>query len=39
MFSDDDPVPAVRELVESGALVATPTTHLVHDPTDIRDPA
>jgi catechol 2,3-dioxygenase-like lactoylglutathione lyase family enzyme len=38
LFSDADPVPAVRELVEEGALRSTPVTRLVHDPTDIPDP-
>jgi catechol 2,3-dioxygenase-like lactoylglutathione lyase family enzyme len=39
VFSDGNPVPAVRELVESGELASMPTTHLVQDPTDIPDPA
>jgi len=38
-FGDADPVPAVRELRERGALVSIPTTRLVQDPTDIPDPA
>jgi len=29
LFGDPDPVPAVRELVETGELVSTPETHLV----------
>jgi catechol 2,3-dioxygenase-like lactoylglutathione lyase family enzyme len=37
LFSDPDPVAAVRELVESGTLASTPATHLVND--DITDPA
>jgi hypothetical protein len=28
MFADTNPVPAVRELMESGELTATPKTHL-----------
>jgi catechol 2,3-dioxygenase-like lactoylglutathione lyase family enzyme len=38
LFSDPDPVSAVRELVERGSLVSTPATGLTHDPNDIRDP-
>jgi catechol 2,3-dioxygenase-like lactoylglutathione lyase family enzyme len=39
LFADQDPVPAVRELVETGRIQETPVTALVHDPTDIADPA
>jgi catechol 2,3-dioxygenase-like lactoylglutathione lyase family enzyme len=39
LFSDPDPVPALRELIDSGVLSSTPTTSLVHDTTDIVDPA
>jgi hypothetical protein len=39
LFSDPDPVPAVRELVSTGALASTPTTTLAHEATDIVDPA
>ncbi len=39
LFADSDPVPAVRELMATGALDSTPTTQLVQDPTDIPDPA
>jgi len=39
LFTDDDPVPAVRELVEMGEVASTPVTRLVQDPTDIVDPA
>jgi hypothetical protein len=39
LFGDPDPVPAVRELAESGRIRDTPTTSLVQDPTDIPDPA
>ena len=39
LFADPDPVPAVRELMATGALDSTPTTQLVQDPTDIPDPA
>ena len=39
LFSDPDPVPAVAELASSGELASMPTTHLVQEPTDIRDPA
>ena len=38
LFSDPDPVPAVRELVSTGVLVSTPTTTLAHEATDIVDP-
>jgi catechol 2,3-dioxygenase-like lactoylglutathione lyase family enzyme len=38
-FADHEPVPAVRELVETGAVASVPHTQLVHDPTDIADPA
>jgi hypothetical protein len=39
LFADADPVPAVRELLETGELAHTPSTRLVQDPTDIPDPA
>jgi catechol-2,3-dioxygenase len=39
LFTDGDPVPAVRELVETGEVASTPVTRLVQDPTDIVDPA
>ena len=39
LFADATPVPAVEELVASGALASTPATHLVQDATDIPDPA
>jgi catechol 2,3-dioxygenase-like lactoylglutathione lyase family enzyme len=39
LFADPDPVPAFRELVDTGALASTPPTRLVQDPTDIPDPA
>jgi catechol 2,3-dioxygenase-like lactoylglutathione lyase family enzyme len=39
LFADLDPVPAVRELMETGRVGDTPTTSLVQDPTDIPDPA
>ena len=39
LFSDPDPVPAVRELASTGALATTPTTTLAHEATDIVDPA
>ncbi|HET9548121.1 MAG TPA: VOC family protein [Desertimonas sp.] len=39
LFGDLDPVPAVRELADTGDLSATPVTTLTHDPTDIADPA
>ncbi len=32
LFSDPDPVPAVRELLEAGALASTPVTRLASDP-------
>jgi catechol 2,3-dioxygenase-like lactoylglutathione lyase family enzyme len=38
LFSDPDPVPSVRELMATGDVASTPTTHLVHDPTDVADP-
>ena len=37
MFGDKNPVPAVRELMQSGELSSLPTTHLVDAP--IPDPA
>ena len=37
MFADHDPVPALRELIESGTLASTPVTHLSPEP--IADPA
>ena len=39
LFADRNPVPAVSELMATGALTSTPETHLVQDPTDIPDPA
>jgi catechol 2,3-dioxygenase-like lactoylglutathione lyase family enzyme len=39
LFSDPDPVPSVTELYQTGELTTMPTTHLVHDATDIPDPA
>jgi catechol-2,3-dioxygenase len=39
LFADPDPVPAFRELVDTGTLASTPATRLVQDPTDIPDPA
>jgi len=39
LFADLDPVPAVTELVDTGALASTPATQLVQSPTDIVDPA
>ncbi len=39
LFADLDPVPAVRELAETGNVQDTPVTTLTHDPTDIADPA
>jgi catechol 2,3-dioxygenase-like lactoylglutathione lyase family enzyme len=38
-FADATPVPAVQELAERGELASMPTTSLVHDATDIADPA
>jgi len=32
LFSDPDPVPAVRELMETGSLRTVPRTHLVDEP-------
>src|SRR4051794_19332705 len=32
LFSDPDPVPAVRELMETGSLRTVPSTHLVDEP-------
>jgi hypothetical protein len=32
LFSDPDPVPAVRELMETGSLRTVPHTHLVDAP-------
>jgi catechol 2,3-dioxygenase-like lactoylglutathione lyase family enzyme len=39
LFGDDDPVPAVRELIETGDVSSAPATRLVHGPTQIADPA
>jgi catechol 2,3-dioxygenase-like lactoylglutathione lyase family enzyme len=39
LFSDPDPVPAVRELVATGTLKTMPTTTLANEATDIADPA
>jgi len=38
LFHDPNPVPSVQELMATGQLSSTPSTHLVHDPTDISDP-
>jgi len=37
LFGDDDPVPAVQELIAAGVLASTPTTHLAGD--EVVDPA
>jgi len=39
LFGDADPVPAVRELVETGDLASVPHTALVQEPTAVVDPA
>jgi hypothetical protein len=39
LFADPDPVPAVRELIDSGALGSMPTTRLVSEASGILDPA
>lgn len=39
LFGDNDPVPAVRELMESGALSTTPATALAESPSGVVDPA
>jgi catechol 2,3-dioxygenase-like lactoylglutathione lyase family enzyme len=39
LFNDPDPVSSVRELVETGELSSTPTTRLVHDASEVADPA
>src|SRR5262245_33498753 len=39
LFADLDPVPAVRELAETGELVSTPVTRLVDDAMPPVDPA
>jgi len=38
LFSDPDPVPSVRELMESGDVSSTPATRLVHEPSEVADP-
>ena len=38
LFSDPDPVLAIRELDATGELVSTPRTQLVNGPLDIVDP-
>ena len=38
LFSDTDPVPAVRELLATGQLTTTPTTGLSHEPSQVADP-
>ena len=38
LFDDPDPVPAVRELMESGAVASTPSTRLVDDVQDLYKP-
>jgi catechol 2,3-dioxygenase-like lactoylglutathione lyase family enzyme len=39
LFGDADPVPAVRELVETGEVASVPHTALVQEPTAVVDPA
>ncbi len=39
LFGDRDPVPAVRELVETGDVATVPHTRLVHEPSAVVDPA
>lgn len=39
LFADPHPVPAARELAESGGLRTTPRTHLVGDTDEVADPA
>ncbi len=39
LFSDPDPVPAVREIQEAGRLRAVPATGLAHEPDHVVDPA
>ena len=39
LFGDHDPVPALRELAESGDVASVPHTRLVQEPTSIVDPA
>jgi catechol 2,3-dioxygenase-like lactoylglutathione lyase family enzyme len=40
LFGDENPVAAVRELIEAGALTSTPSTRLAHGPDEeIVDPA
>ena len=39
LFGDADPVPAVRELAETGGVASVPHTRLVQEPTAIVDPA
>jgi catechol-2,3-dioxygenase len=38
LFSDPDPVPSVRELMNTGDVSSTPATNLVHEPSDVADP-
>jgi catechol 2,3-dioxygenase-like lactoylglutathione lyase family enzyme len=38
LFSDPDPVPAVRELADAGALASTPSTQLTDDGDNVADP-
>ena len=39
LFGDRNPVPALRELAESGDVASVPHTRLVQEPTSIVDPA
>jgi catechol 2,3-dioxygenase-like lactoylglutathione lyase family enzyme len=38
LFSDNDPVPSVRELMNTGDVSSTPATNLVHERSDVADP-
>jgi catechol 2,3-dioxygenase-like lactoylglutathione lyase family enzyme len=39
LLGDPDPVPAVQEILATGAPSTTPATTLAHDPSSIADPA
>jgi catechol 2,3-dioxygenase-like lactoylglutathione lyase family enzyme len=39
LFGDRHPVPAVRELIATGDVASVPATQLVHEPSEIADPA
>ncbi|HEX6419681.1 MAG TPA: VOC family protein [Acidimicrobiales bacterium] len=38
LFGDPDPLPSVREIMETGDVSSPPATRLAHEPTEVADP-